>query len=359
MTEVKWKTGFEIELLAPKGKKRLDLAKAIAEKHGGHVKRIFYPQSEPSAVPGTPVFENLVLGFDVINAEGNLVARLVDDITIQADLDREAPGLDGWYRILSDDIRLLRLVMAQCNPDSDLREVLEPVAALFGTELNRDDSDVVRLTDNMNMPVALAASLPGERERPCEIITPPYLDHHHERLDELLSMAASLGFTVPKEAAVHIHFDGTELCDVAVFTRLVTVLKLHGKALRKLVGTNPNCVRLGPIPAWLFRIVKDKSVQSLSWEEFSSELRERELTKYCDFNFMNFVYGLPGKSTFEVRIFPGSGDALEIIEEAALFEGILNWCVETKGAGQPARKIGQFIEELPLAEEVKRKWQVR
>ena len=64
MTGTIWKTGFEIELLAPRGKTRADLAHALAEKHGGAVKRVFYPQSEPSLAPGVQVFENLILGFE-------------------------------------------------------------------------------------------------------------------------------------------------------------------------------------------------------------------------------------------------------------------------------------------------------
>jgi hypothetical protein len=81
--------GFEIELLAPPGSSRRDLAEVIAVRAGGQVQRIFYPQSELSTVPGIPIFENLTLGFDALDAEGALAARCTDDLTIMVDLDRE------------------------------------------------------------------------------------------------------------------------------------------------------------------------------------------------------------------------------------------------------------------------------
>src|SRR5688572_31097924 len=99
--------GFEIELLAPVGRSRKDLAVALAEDVGGEIRRCFYPQSEPSLVPNTPVFHNLVLGYDAYDREGRRYARCVDDLTLQADLDRNAAAKDGWYRIVSDDSRLL------------------------------------------------------------------------------------------------------------------------------------------------------------------------------------------------------------------------------------------------------------
>jgi hypothetical protein len=56
------KIGLEIELMAPRQSSRQVLAEAIAKAQGGSVRRIFYPQSEPSQIPGTPILENLTLG---------------------------------------------------------------------------------------------------------------------------------------------------------------------------------------------------------------------------------------------------------------------------------------------------------
>ena len=129
--------GVEIELLAPRGRSRKDLALAIARHEGGRVRRFFHPQGEPSKARNTPFFENLTLGFAVEDARGNLLAQCVDDLTLQDDLDRARAPLPGWYRIVSDDARLLRLVMQHADPAAPLRRVLLPIARLFGTKAER------------------------------------------------------------------------------------------------------------------------------------------------------------------------------------------------------------------------------
>lgn len=355
MSDIGWKTGFEIELLAPAGKSRRDLAQAIAQKAGGHAKRCFYPQSEPSVVEGTPVFENLILGFNAYDLKGDLIATCVDDLTIRHDLDQMRESLADWYRIVSDDARLLRLVMAQCDPDADRQSVLLPVADLFGTDLVEED-DLVRLADSMSAPIALAASLPGERERPCELITPPIEVNHRERLQSLLIAAEDLGFTVPVEAAVHVHFDAQRLCNAQVFSHLVQALSRHGPQLRRLVSTNPNCVRLAPVPTWLTKVTKTEAFQRMEWGDACALLKENKLSKYCDYNFLNLVHAFPGKNTFEVRIFPGSMDAAQIVEFASLFEAILNWCIDAPSGSKPERRLKHFIAALPLSADSKQKW---
>ena len=198
---MQWKTGFEIELLAPIGSSRADLAQRLAAETDGLAQRIFYPQSEPGMAPGIPVFENLVIGFDVTDRQGAPVARLVDDLTIRADLDREAAPAAGWMRILSDDPRFLSLVQHHCDPRAPIASVLDPLAGLFGTLPERAEADLVKVTDAMGRAVAIATGLPGERERPCELITPPFLDGQAGKLEFLLARARELGFTVPAEAA--------------------------------------------------------------------------------------------------------------------------------------------------------------
>ena len=112
---INWKIGFEVELLAPIGKSRKDLALVIAKDCQGAVETVFYPQSELSKAPGIPVFENLVLGFEIRDGNGSPVALCVDDLTIQSDLDFHATSKKGWYRIISDDARLLELVTIHCQ----------------------------------------------------------------------------------------------------------------------------------------------------------------------------------------------------------------------------------------------------
>ncbi len=357
MTSLSWKTGFEIELLAPRGKSREDLAKEIAKRAGGSVARCLYPQSEPSKVPGTPVFENLILGFDVVDQNGNPLAKCVDDITIQADLHRNAPAKPHWYRIVSDEVRMLRLVVAQCDANADYQNVLDPIAKLFGTEPDRSQGELVRVADQMNAPVALAATLPGERERPCELITPPLEQNHLEHLESLLDAAKDLEFSVPREAAVHIHFDAKKLQQTKVFARLVQVFGDFGPEIRKLVKPNPACVRLGPLSKAILKRVRKSDFADLDWDTAKEAILELKPTKYCDYNVLNLLQNIPGKTTLEIRILPGSMDAEEIIRTARFFEAILNWCVDSAKHTKPPRKLGHFLEELILPQTDKACWQ--
>lgn len=194
--------GFEIELLAPAGSDRQALADALAARSDGRVRRSFHTDSEPSPVPGVGVFRHLSPAFDVVDGAGTPVARLVDDITIVSDLaGATTRGHRGWYRVLCDEPRLLRLIERRADPSAALPDVLAPVAELFGTQVELKGG-AARVNDATGATIAVAMPLPAGRERPCEVVTPPIAEDHWRRLDELLVPARDLGFTVPAEAAV-------------------------------------------------------------------------------------------------------------------------------------------------------------
>ncbi|MDQ6961269.1 MAG: amidoligase family protein, partial [Mariprofundaceae bacterium] len=221
--EINWKIGIEIEMVAPKGASRLDLAQAIAQQYQGSVIPYFHPQVEPSKLTGQPLFKNLTPAFEVCDQHGHRIAQCVDDLTLQADFDKSTPPLSGWYRIVSDESRLIQLVMQQADPKASLSEVLKPIAQLFGTEPLHGQGGMVRITDQEGESIAIAAPLPGERERPCELITAPISSQHLNKLESLLSIARKLGFTAPIEGAVHIHFDATVLMSAPVLAKLMRV----------------------------------------------------------------------------------------------------------------------------------------
>ncbi|MEI9888890.1 MAG: amidoligase family protein [Rhizomicrobium sp.] len=239
MTVLSWKMGFEIELMAPKGVSRADLAARVAQRQGGTVRRFFHPQSEPALVPGQPVFENLTLGFEALDAGGRRIAAFVDDLTLQGGLDKTARPKAGWYRVVADDARLLRLVMRHCDPGAPLAELLNPLAALFGTVPQVQATGMVRIVDDRGISVAIGAPLPGERERPCEIVTAPLAADHERVLGGLLAEARAAGFGTPLEGATHIHFDATPLLSAPVVANLVEVFSRFGDELKTLVGANP------------------------------------------------------------------------------------------------------------------------
>ena len=365
MIELNWRIGVEIELIAPQGRSRSDLAEEIAWAFGGTVRRFFHPQSEPSKVQDSPIFQNLTLGFEVLDPEGCLIAQCVDDLTLQEDLDPNHPPQPGWYRIVSDDSRLLKLVERQADPAASLAEVLTPIAQLFGTQTEFGPGGMVRVDDDSGASIAIAAPLPGERERPCELITPPIDTDHQERLESLLKVARSLGFTAPIEGATHLHFDASPLCSSHALANLINLLWTHGANLRKLVGTNPRCRRLGAWHKSLYEVVQSPDFQMLPWEEATQHLKSVELTKYCDFNIMNFIHATEHKHTFEARIFPVWLNAQPILEATGLIEAILKRAVKPeKVPSLPPQSwskatVKTFLNELPMSEELRQVWQTR
>lgn len=327
---IPWKIGCELELLAPVGASRRTLAEHLARTAGGTVVPFFHPQSELSLVPDTPVFENLTVGFEARDAAGALLARCVDDLTLVDDLDRERPSLPGWFRIVSDDARLLQLVMRTGRADAGPLEAVAPIAALFGTEPELLDEGMLRVTDRNRAPIAIATALPGERERPCELVTPPIERDHAARLDALLAPARALGFTIPVEAATHIHFDGAAFCDARAFRNLVRLVETYARALKDHFRTNPRCRRLGGWPAELHAVVEAPDFARLPWPDAKARLAECGLTKYCDVNLKNIVHDVPDKPTIELRILPGLVDTQPVVDAAALVAQLFLHAVATR-----------------------------
>ena len=323
-----WRVGYEIELLAPVGASRLDLAQTIAKENGGCVRRFFHPQSEPSQVVGRPVFHNLTQGFQVTDQDGHWLLSCVDDLTLQDDLDKSAAPRPGWYRVVSDDERLLRLVCAQADPNDTLSSVVETVAELFKTTVEPGPDGLLKVCDSEGASVIMGAPLPGERERGCELVTAPLEGKERARLAEYLETARRLGFQIPAEGATHVHFDATALESPHTLINLVRILAIYGPSLRRHVATNPRCRRLGSWPASLLEAVHRPGFSAMSWPQARNVLQNLELTKFCDFNLRNMIHHWKQRNTIEVRILPVSLDYQEIMGWTSLFEAILTRACE-------------------------------
>lgn len=314
--------GIELELLAPRGTSRRDVARVLAEAHGGQVHPVFHPDSEPALVPGTPVFENLTLGFEVRRDDGSRIARIVDDLTLQADLDRTAPPRPGWFRIVSDDRRLLHLMRRHGRADAGLREALAPLADLYGTDLDEADG-IVRVTDPDGAPLALGAPLPGERERPCELVTAPIRRRElRPALHALLAPLAPLGLTLAAESATHVHVDRTPFEDATTVRRLVHRWEAERDVLLTRFGANPRCRRRGTWTPTLRRTVDAPGFTDLSWPQAKARLAEVGLSKFVDLNLKGLAHDLPGKPTIEVRFLPGLIEVDAVVEAV---EAVLDW----------------------------------
>lgn len=351
--------GYEIELIAPRGASRADLAHELARRCGGTVQRFFHTDSEPSLVPGMDHFIHLTLGFAVLAADGAPLCRLVDDITLRQDLDPQAPAPEGWYRLVSDEPRLMRLVHRWVDPNAPLHTVLDPLAEVFGVPVEHVEG-IAKLDDSAGATIAMAAPLPGERERGCEIITPPISQDHEARLEQLLAVARELGFTVPAEAAVHLHLDAAPLRQVHTFANLVRLFSAWREPLWRTLGTNPRCRRLAPLPAQVVDLVSGRAAAAGAsgsgsspdpgprlperWSELCGLVAPLGLAKYADVNLTSLITPRPDRDTVEIRCLPGSTDSALIARQSLLIELVLDRCRDPRPL--PAPSPGARLQDL-------------
>ncbi|KPG87465.1 amidoligase family protein [Frigoribacterium sp. RIT-PI-h] len=371
MTTLHSRIGFEIELLAPPGSSRRTLADRLASDLDGQVTRIFHTDSEPSLVPGMGHFWHLTPGYVVSDARGGPVAELVDDVTLVDDLRRDheearagsstdtrpadaVPPDDRSYRVLSDDPRLLRLVARHSSPDTPFDRALDDAATLFGSTVETVGA-VRRLRDGAGSSIALASALAAGRERPCEIVTPPLVADHEAALERLLGPARELGFTVPVEAAVHLHLDGAPFRSVAAFSNLVRLFSWWHEPLRAALGTNPACPRRAPLPSALVELVaradQPGSATTLDWSQLQSAAAGTGLPQYADVNLTALVTARPVRDPGEARILPGPLDAAALARRTGLVERLLARCLEAEPVPRPTSTDarGAAAELLDLA----------
>ncbi|AGL19840.1 hypothetical protein L083_6330 [Actinoplanes sp. N902-109] len=322
--------GVEIELMAPPGRSRSTLATDLADRYGGQVRAVWHHDSEPSLVPGLGRFLHLTQGFEVRRPDGSLLCTLVDDVTLLAGLDPRTPPPPGWHRILSDDSRLIRLIERHSDPAAPLDTALSAVAELWGSTVEQLGA-VRRLNDATGATIALAAPQGGERERPCEIVTPPLATDHLTALEELLAPARELGFTVPHEAAVHLHVDAGPFHQPHALANLVRLFAHWREPLRAVLQTNPACTRLAPLPAPLVQAVEGTP----AWEQLAEAAEAAELTKFFDVNLTQLFREVPIRDTVEIRILPGAIHGADIVHRAALVELLLDRCAEPQPVPVP------------------------
>ncbi|HVU60115.1 MAG TPA: amidoligase family protein [Mycobacteriales bacterium] len=330
MTTLHSRIGFEVELLAPRGSSRRTLAEELATRSGGELLPVWHLDSEPVPLESLGGrFLHLTHGFEVRRAGGEQLCTLVDDITIAADLDPTAPAADGWHRLLTDDIRLARLLDRQCDPAAGIEAVLDPVARLWGTPV--ETIGHIRRLDVAGATVVLAAPAGGERERPCEIVTPPLTADHGDALEELLAPARELGFVVPREAAIHLHVDGAPYRNPAALANVVRLFGYWREPLRELLGTNPQCRRLAPLPDELVAAVAGEP----TYDELRAAAKAGGLTKFYDVNLTQLFRDDPIRDTLEIRILPGAISAEDVVSRAAVVEELLQRCLDPAPIARP------------------------
>ncbi|MEM7338525.1 MAG: amidoligase family protein [Actinomycetota bacterium] len=303
------RVGYEVELLAPPGESRASLAERLARLLGGRHERIFHHDTELTRVKGRPVFHHLSLGHDVYGADGDVRCRLVDDITIIADLDDRAEPTGGLYRVMSDERRIMNLVERIANPEADAASVLEPLAALYGTEVEPGKAGLTQLRDQYGASVAVVAQQGGERERVCEVIFPPLTGEAGPQLAAVLEPARDAGFRVPAEAAVHVHLDAEPFRSAPALARLVRAFGSDRDAVHERLRTNPRCRRLAPLAPALVAEAAAPGFGRRPWGDVAAWLATLDLAKHADVNLRALAGHRSAADTVEIRVLPGSIDA--------------------------------------------------
>lgn len=346
--------GFEIELMATKDSSREVLAGRLAEGLGGTTRRVFYPQSEISTNPAVQGYETLTLAFQVLDDGGRVFALLADDITLNEDIDHDAEGAAGFYRILSAHKPILDLIETTCSAEDDINDVLIPIAELYGSSVVHGEQGVRAVRCRSGI-VATALPLAGDRQRACEIISPPlggdavFLRRY---LTKVLTVSRELGFFIPRESATHVHFDAQPLRSATVMRNLALVLLRFGRALRHLCETNDACTRLGTWPQSFVDLVVSPRFLGMDWNEAARAMNETSVVKWCDFNVLNIFDPFATKRTFEVRILKTTWDAERLVEQSNMFEKLLQWSVrlpalptrDARGDEGQAAELALFLE---------------
>jgi len=302
---------------------------------------VWHQDSEPSVVARLGGrFLHLTQGFEVVLSSGRSLCTLVDDVTIVADLDPTAAALPGWHRLLTDDARLLRLLARVSDPGGPIETSLDGAAALWGVTVEQHGN--VWRVESEHATIALATPAGGERERPCEIVTPPLTEAHGVALEDLLGPARDLGFTVPAEAAVHLHLDGAPFRDPSALANVVRLFAHWREPLRTLLGTNSHCRRLAPLPAELVAVVDGTPTT----EELRDAAERGGLSKFFDVNLTQLLRDDPIRDTIEIRILPGALEADEVIAHATIVEGLLERCLDPRPFPAPPADLDAAVVAL-------------
>ena len=174
---------------------------------------------------------------------------------------------------------------------------------------------------------------------------PPLTEGHAAYLDSLLGPARELGFTVPQEAAVHVHLDGGPFRDPAALANVVRLFGWWREPLRTLVGTNERCRRLAALPAELVDVVRGTP----SYAQIREAAAAGGLTKFFDVNLTQLLSEVPLRDTLEVRILPGAITAADIIGPARVIERLLDRCRDPVPLPRPSMDLDAAVAAAPPA----------
>lgn len=325
------RSGFELELMAPVGKSRFDLARALARRIGGTVLcgNKFY--SEQKTEEGK-LINQLTPAFRVYSNDGRLWATLVDDNTLRSDVDGTAAAKPKWQRALLDDVRLALLAEEKCwTEEISMLQQMEMFAEIFSGSVEEVEATVdgkphrrTLAFDKYGHSLAVILPYSGEKERACEVVTAPVLPEERAfLLDTIHDEAQKQGFFIPKEAALHVHLDHAPWRSVGRLAQLIVDFTAGRDLLREVLQPNPNCRRLGPFADELIKVAEHALVYKPAFIPFAEACLRAGATKYVDLNILGALKRRPRHPTIEVRCLPMSFDTDATLEKIDAVEQFL------------------------------------
>lgn len=315
------RTGFELELLAPAGSERRNLADALAAELGSGARVEYGLKYHSDAVHASrrPVC-HLTPAYRIRTSDGRVLATIVDDNTINKDLLTSAPERPDLFRFVVDDLRLaIWLERHSWTNEWTIDAILGQLCDTFDGKLlpagvqpaQHPEHRVV--IDPVGHALGVVALYGGERERVSEIVTAPLWTHEREPILELLlGTAAQLGFVCPHEAALHLHMDRDPWMNTRSLRRLILGFSEARTKIIETLSPNPACTKLGPFSERVVGAAASVDEASTSFDAFRKMLRAAGATKYADINILGIINEPPLHPTLEVRCLPMSLDAARV-----------------------------------------------
>ncbi|HEY0882304.1 MAG TPA: amidoligase family protein [Archangium sp.] len=310
--------GLELELLAPPGRTRFDLARALAKEAGGALRLAWKYHGQGTLEDGRP--DCHLTPAARVDVKGKWFASLVDDPTIVDELMQTEQTM-GIAR--TDDVRLAAWIERACG--HTWREL---VKTFDGVETEEG------IVDPWGHPLVRWHAISAERARVTEVVLRPLSAKELKpTLKRVMTLATKLGFTVPLEAAVHAHFDAAPFRSTKLLRRLVlgwTKERAHWLAKFE---PNPRCRKLGPFAPNVVRVAKEAD-DAMPFEMVAAAMLMGGLQRAVDVNLLGLVERFPKQPTVEVRCLPGSLDAEATLQKVGVARDFVDRLLSSTLLGQ-------------------------
>lgn len=319
------RTGVELELLAPPGSTRREVALALAGGDSARVEagfKYYGPGQRDEAGRSVCL---LTPAFRVLNPDGTLAATVVDDPTVRVGLRPGLPPSLGPC-LQTDDVRLAKWIERRCWSASEaLEQKLSPLTESFEGRWSRD-----RLVDRYGHTLVRTAPERhvSDSERVCELVIPPLRrEERAARWASLFGAAAAAGAALLPEGALHLHLDAGPWRT----TRRLAALLRSTEALRAATQSRRQSRFTGPLAPDVLRVAREADPE-LPFEVFAAALLLAGAKKFCDLNVLGAIEEFPVHPTLELRYFDPTLDARVLVSTVERVETFLLELAKTADA---------------------------